>query len=92
MLEQRETTFYRHMATKRVKDKVVSFRLTEEHYAAFVEKLAAEPIIGAGSPGRMARKMAMDFITDALVWKSKKRRLLTYEVYMATQPASAPAP
>jgi antibiotic biosynthesis monooxygenase (ABM) superfamily enzyme len=77
------------MPNKVVRDKVIAFRLTVGQYAAFLEKLAEQPVVGAKSPGLMARKMALDFTGDELTWKSKKKRLLAPEVYMAAQTASA---
>jgi len=80
------------MANKVVREKVVAFRLTEEQYQAFVDKIASQPVVGAKSPGLMARKMALDFTMEELNWKSKKKRLLAPEVYMASQqPSAVPA-
>ena len=79
------------MANKVVREKVVAFRLTEEQYKAFMDKITAQPVVGAKSPGLMARKMALDFSMDELNWKSKKKRLQAPEVYMAAQTASAVA-
>lgn len=74
---------------KIVKQKVIAFRLTVEQQAEFLQKLSDEPVLGAKSPGMVARKLVLDFVRNELTWKNKKRRLLAPELYKPFTSAAA---
>jgi hypothetical protein len=71
------------MATKVVREKVVAFRLTPEQYEEFEKKIKDSAIVGVGSPGLMARKMALDFLLGEVKWANKKLRTTSTEVWLA---------
>jgi hypothetical protein len=80
------------MANKIVREKVVAFRLTDEQYKAFKEKIVAEQVIGAKSPGLMTRKLVLDWMAGQLICRSKKKRTLAPEVATAPlEPSAVPA-
>ena len=76
---------------KVVRQKVVAFRLTAEQYAAFAKRLIDQPVVGAKSPGLMARKMALDYTLGELSWKNRKRQLTSPELYKNAKALSAAA-
>lgn len=73
------------MATKAVRNNVAACRLTDDQWKSISEKLAANKIHGAPSPGLLARKLLLDWDDGELKYRTRGREGKTRELYLAEQ-------
>lgn len=75
------------MARDNVKKHVIAFRLTETEHRFLLRVLArrvkAEKLVGAHTPGRMARKLTLDWATDKLDWIDPTNKRLAPDISSA---------
>jgi hypothetical protein len=72
------------MAKSKVKKFVIAFRLTEAENKFLLrvlnKRVKAEKFVGAFTPGRMARKLTLDWATDKLNWTNPVDKQLSPDI------------